>query len=281
MENPLNPMTHSDPLRPSFFNLDRIIQESYDVFSLQLSPLENTHLQFKAGQFNMMYGFGRGECAISISSDPKSTEHLVHTIRAVGSLTRFLTTRRVNDKIGLRGPFGTPWPIEQAHGKAVLLIAGGIGLAPLRPVVYQLLKSQKTFKSIHLLYGARSPEEQIYRKELGQWADQMCVQTTVDRSTSNWQGHVGVVTSLITQAVFSPKDTLVMMCGPEIMMHFCLLELQTLGVPKDQIYLSMERNMSCGYGHCGHCQWGPYFLCQQGPVMNYAKIEPFFFKEDL
>lgn len=272
-------MSATDPYQPIPYIIDEIYQESADVFSIVLSHPEAKPTSFKAGQFNMLNAFGIGECAISMSGDPKQENIITHTIRAVGPATKYLCTLKPKQSLHLRGPFGMPWPIKQVKDKSVLLIAGGIGLAPLRPVIYQLIKQQTN--NITLLYGARTPDDIIFKNAIPQWAKQFNVQVTVDQATSSWHSHIGVVTSLIHKNLPKPKQTIVMICGPEVMMHFCLMELNQLHVPKENIYLSLERNMQCGFGHCGHCQWGPYFICKDGPVMNFKSIESWFYKKAL
>jgi NAD(P)H-flavin reductase len=177
--------------------------------------------------------------------------------------------------VGVRGPFGTCWPLEQAAGKDLLIIAGGIGLAPLRPVVYEVLSKRQIFGRVCLLYGARTPDDILYRKELSNLAKEVKLQTllTVDRAGQDWTGNVGVVTTLIRRAQFDPSNTLAMVCGPEVMMRFTIRELQKRGMRTDGIYISMERNMKCAVGFCGHCQFGPTFICKDGPVYRYDKIQ--------
>lgn len=274
-------MIANDPYQPEIFRIDGMTQESNDVFSLNISHQEGKPILFAPGQFNMLQAFGIGESAISISSDPAKNHSITHTIRAVGPVTRHLTELNANQTLAVRGPFGTAWPVEQAKGHSVLLIAGGIGLAPLRPVIYQLLARAHEYQTITVLYGARSPENVIYEDEIKDWQAKMQFEVTVDFAPLTWEGHIGVVTSLIKQAIRFPNNTWVMMCGPEVMMRFCLFELQELSIPPQNIYISMERNMQCGFGQCGHCQWGPYFLCKDGPVVNFAEVAPYFYKKAL
>jgi NAD(P)H-flavin reductase len=229
----------------------------------------------------MLYAFGIGESAISISGNPADQHNIQHTIRVVGSVTRNLQKLTTQDSIAIRGPFGKPWPIEKCKGKSILLLAGGIGLAPLRAVVYALTAQRNDFADITLIYGARSPSNLIYQDELAKWGQNINVHVTVDHALKPWTGHVGVITQLIPNVIKDPDNTIVMMCGPEIMMRFGYYALRDEGLKHEHIFLSMERNMQCAIGHCGHCQWGPYFLCKDGPVMNFKDIEPFFFKKEL
>jgi NAD(P)H-flavin reductase len=178
--------------------------------------------------------------------------------------------------VGVRGPFGTSWPVEAAEGKDVVIVAGGIGLAPLRPVIYQLQARRERYGRIALLYGARTPRDLLYGTDLLHWRSRfdLQVEVTVDSPVREWKGNVGVVTTLIPHAVFGPSETMAMVCGPEVMMRFTVAELQRHGVPAEAIYLSLERNMKCAVGVCGHCQFGPYFVCRQGPVFRLPQVAP-------
>lgn len=236
---------------------------------------------FQPGQFNMLYLPGFGEVAISISSDPGEPKLLGHTIRTAGSVTQGIARLRAGDKLGLRGPFGTPWPMEAARGKNVLIVAGGVGIPPLRPVLLSILRRRSDYGRVLLLYGARTPAELLYTGEFQRWKDgQIEVHVTVDRADETWTGQVGVVPQLFYRIRVDHQNTLVMTCGPEIMMRFVIYEALARRIPKEAIYISMERNMKCAVGFCGHCQFGPAFICKQGPVLNYAAVEPFFGKED-
>ncbi|MBI3463373.1 MAG: FAD/NAD(P)-binding protein [Planctomycetes bacterium] len=233
---------------------------------------------FAPGQFNMLYVFGVGEVPISISGDPARQERLVHTIRAVGPVSRALFDLRGGGTVGLRGPFGSCWPVETARSHDVVIVAGGIGLAPLRPALCQLLADRDAFGRIVLLYGARSPGDVLYRNELQRWGGRgdLEVRVTVDHADTDWLGPVGVVTTLFRYAEFDPARTVGMVCGPEIMMRFTLREFASRGVSDDRLYVSMERNMQCAVGFCGHCQFGPEFVCMDGPVFRYDRIKAFF-----
>ena len=205
-------------------------------------------MAFAAGQFNMLYVFGVGEVPISISGNPENPETLLHTVRAVGTVTKAICSQTPGDFLGVRGPFGTRWPVEEAVGGDVILVAGGLGLAPLRPAVYQLLARRKEFGRVTLLYGARSSAEMLYRQELARWGKQLNfgVRTTVDQPAEGWEGNVGVVTTLIPEIEFNPQEAVAMVCGPEVMMRFTVLELRKRGMPEEKIFISMERNMKCG-----------------------------------
>ncbi|MDZ7288309.1 MAG: FAD/NAD(P)-binding protein [candidate division KSB1 bacterium] len=273
-----------DPMRPAPFLVQRLRQDTHDTFTIEIKPDHGTNgFSFRAGQFNMLYLFGMGEAPISISGDPTKPKILVHTIRAVGTLTKAMRKLKEGDMLGVRGPFGTHWPVEEAAGNDVVIVAGGIGLAPLRPALYSVLAQRQKYGKVVLLYGTRTPADILYRRELEQWRSRLDleVEVTVDRATPEWRGNVGVVTTLIPKAPFDPHNTVAMVCGPEIMMRFTVLELQKRGVPIEDIYLSMERNMKCAIGFCGHCQFGPTFICKDGPVFRYDRIKELFAKREI
>lgn len=268
---------NADPLSPQVFKIVGKVQESADVFTLSVKP--NSGLfSYRPGQFNMLRAMGIGESAISISSAPRD-EVIKHTIRTVGPVTRHLCQLKPGDNLYFRGPFGTDWPLPH-QAKKILIIAGGIGIAPLRPLIYNLLQAGYA-QPITLIYGARTPADLIFQTEMAHWNKVMQVLLTVDQAPIDWRHHVGVVTTLIPQVLSEAAQTLVYLCGPEIMMKFCIYALKERGVLAENIFLSMERNMQCAIGQCGHCQWGPFFICRQGPVMNYRHIEPFFLKKEL
>jgi NAD(P)H-flavin reductase len=239
--------------------------------------------RFEPGQFNMLYVPGAGESAISMSGDPDSLETLTHTIRAAGNVTRRIAAMKVGDTLGLRGPFGTSWPVELCAGKDVILVAGGIGLPPLRPVIYRMLSEREKYGQMTLLYGARTPEMLLYTDEYQRWQTQgLDVRETVDRSAPGWQGNVGVVPQLLERLQnFDPANTVMMICGPDIMMRFTARGALQRGMTTDQIWVSTERNMQCAVGLCGHCQLGPDFICKDGPVFRYDQISPWLKVEGL
>ncbi|HVM75475.1 MAG TPA: FAD/NAD(P)-binding protein [Candidatus Saccharimonadales bacterium] len=274
----------ADPMVPALFCVDRVKQETEDTFTVGLVPDEaNTRFSYMPGQFNMLYVFGVGEVPISISGDPSVTSRLEHTTRRVGVVTTAMGQLRAGDMIGVRGPYGTHWPVTEEAGRDVLIVAGGIGLAPLRPVLYLLMAHREKYRKIVLLYGARSPEEILYKRELERWRGKfdLEVQVTVDRGSSAWRGNVGVVTPLVARAPFTPSNTIALLCGPEIMMRFAVNELQKRGVPADRTYLSLERNMKCAVGFCGHCQYGSMFVCKDGPVFRLDQIAWIFGKAEV
>jgi NAD(P)H-flavin reductase len=262
-------------MEPDLFRVHSVSKETPDTFTFVLEPEEGTAWQpFQPGQFSMLYVFGVGELPISISGDPGRNGRLVYTVRAVGQATRSLVSVKRGDTVGVRGPFGVGWPMEQARGKDILIAAGGIGLAPLRPVIYHVMRHRADFGRVIVLYGARSPRDQLFGKELSEWSRQANTQvlTTVDYGALSWRGHVGVVTTLFRYVRLQPDRAVAMICGPEIMMRFVAREVGLRGVPAESTYLSMERNMKCALGFCGHCQYGPHFICKDGPVFSYDRI---------
>jgi NAD(P)H-flavin reductase len=273
----------TEPMVSRPFRVDRTWMETHDTFSLELHPLDGGDFTFLPGQFNMLYQWGIGEVPISISGHPAATGKAVHTIRAVGSVTKMMRQLRRGDVVGVRGPYGTPWPVADIGGQDIVIITGGIGLAPLRPVMYHLLQHRDRYGKILMLYGARTPDDLLYVKELEQWRGRfdMHVSVTVDRAESSWRGNVGVVTGLMPGFHFDQEMTIAMVCGPEIMMRFTIQELSKRGIPAENIFVSMERNMKCGIGLCGHCQFGPDFICKDGPVFRYDRIKDRMLKREL
>jgi len=273
-----------DPMLPLSAVIEDIQPEAYGISTFSLvfiNTAQAATYRFQPGQFNMIYLPGFGEVAISISSDPGVPQVMGHTIRYAGSVTRALGRLKVGDTLGVRGPYGTSWPLEKATGKNLVIVTGGIGLAPLRPALFSIMRRRESFGRVVLLYGARTPADLLYTGEFERWqAGGIEVHTTVDLADENWHGQVGVVPALFYRIRVDPKQTLVMTCGPEIMMRFVIYEALARRIPKESIFLSMERNMKCAIGFCGHCQFGPTFICKDGPVLNYAAIEPFFGKED-
>jgi NAD(P)H-flavin reductase len=248
--------------------------ETYDTVTLMLRPAGNPIEPPSPGQFTMLYTFGVGEVPVSVSGFHRG-EVLVQTIRAVGAVTRALCAAAPGDMIGVRGPFGTDWGLHIADGRDALIVAGGIGLAPLRPVVLAALDQRARYDRVVLLIGARSPDDLIFTRELETWQRRGAdVQVTVDHGQAGWDGRVGLVTRLIENAVDDPADTAAFVCGPEIMMRLSADMLVRCGVPATDIRVSLERNMRCGAALCGHCQLGPLLLCRDGPVVSYAEAAP-------
>lgn len=272
-------------LSPYWAEVKEIVSETEDTstywFELVDKDIQEKY-SFAAGQFNMLYLPVYGEAAISISSDPERPERIGHTIRFVGNVTHAISRLRVSDTIGLRGPFGTAWPIEAYKGNDVAIAAGGIGLAPLRPLIYEIINNREDYGKVVILYGARTPSDLLYTREYATWEENdIQVMTTVDRADKSWQGQVGVVPMLFYRLRFDNQNTVVFSCGPEIMMRFVVFEGLARRISPERIYLSMERNMKCGQGFCGHCQYGPYFICKDGPVYRFDQLEPYFNLEDI
>ena len=242
---------------------------------MDLDAADGGGLAFAAGQFTMLQPFGVGEVPISISGDPGRPEHLTHTIRDVGGVTKALCGVSAGDVLGVRGPYGRGWEVSDGVGGDIVLVAGGIGLAPLRPAILEVLASRQDYGRVSVLYGARTENDVLYDDELSRWAEAgIAVAVTVDRAATSWTGHVGLVTELIPRARFDPTATLALACGPEVMMRYVADTLVARGVPSGRVRLSMERNMRCGIGLCGHCQLREFFVCVDGPVFTLDQLRP-------
>jgi NAD(P)H-flavin reductase len=257
------------------YAVERMRRETADTFTFELTPEGGGGCPaYAAGQFNMLYMPGVGEVPISISGNPATHDCFVHTVRAVGAVTAAMAHMSTGAVVGVRGPFGVGWPIGACDGRDVVIVAGGIGLAPLRPAVYRLLADRDRYGRISLLYGCRTPADLLYRREIELWRARLDMHTyvTVDRAGQGWHGYVGVVPSLIAKAPLRPDRAIAMVCGPEVMMRFAAMQLAERGVAPADIHVSMERNMKCGIGQCGHCQYGPVFVCRDGPVFTYERV---------
>ena len=268
------PDPHTDPMLPVIARITRLTRELPDVVTFEMEVAGWSG--FEPGQFNMLAVFGVGEIPISISGPVSDGTKIIHTIRDVGPVSHALAALKPGAVLGLRGPYGAPWPVKAARGGDVVVVAGGLGLAPVRPILYELVENRGDYGKVTLLYGARSPAEILFSEELAQWRSRldMGVEVTVDRASNDWHGHVGVVTALLRGADFDPAKTTAFVCGPEIMMRFAANGLTDLGVAATDIHLSMERNMQCGIGLCGHCQLGPVFVCKDGPVFDWSTMKP-------
>jgi NAD(P)H-flavin reductase len=272
-----DPASLAPPLAPTPYLVTERSVDTHDTVSFRLTPAQRDSLPpFVPGQFNMLSILGTGEVAISISGDPAHPEELVHTVRTVGLATQALTESVPGVVWAVRGPYGRGWPLERARGKDVVVVAGGLGLAPLRPLVYEVLRNRDRYGRFEVIYGARSPEDLLYRPELQEWRfrSDARFQVTVDAAGRDWNGDVGLVTQRIPDARFDGRATVAFLCGPEIMMRFVAEALLARGVPPGEIWVSLERNMRCGIGQCGHCQLGPYLLCRDGPVLPWRELAP-------
>lgn len=269
----------SMPMTPLPYRVTDKRWETADTATLTMAPVDRAVEAPKPGQFLMLWAFGVGEVPISISGR-RSGGLLEHTIRAAGPATTTLTGAPVGDVVGVRGPFGTEWEVERAHGGDLLIVAGGIGLAPLRLAIRSALEHRDRFGSVALLVGARSPDDLVFRGELDAWLDRtdLQVEITVDYAPgagdNRWTGDVGLVTELVRRADVSPASTVALVCGPEVMMRYTAQALLDRGVPARSIRLSAERNMRCAIGHCGHCQLGGRFICLDGPVFDHPDLAP-------
>jgi NAD(P)H-flavin reductase len=280
------PLCGSDTWFPVLAKSVAVKKENFNTrtFRFQImDPSIRKLYRWMPGQFNMLYVPGVGEAAISISSDCEDREALDHTIRAVGSVTRAIDRAGEGGIVGVRGPFGAGWPVDRLDGRDVVLMAGGIGLAPIRPLVYWLLRYRQRVGRVVLLYGCRTPEDRVYGDEIDQWEREgrIDVLVTVDNATSGWDGPVGVVTNLLRRIKVNAERTVVCVCGPRILNRVAAWHFLQLHVPPTQVFVSLERNMNCGFGRCGHCQYGPKFVCIDGPVFCFADIQDIFAREEI
>ncbi|GIK78413.1 MAG: Ni/Fe hydrogenase subunit gamma [Acidobacteria bacterium] len=251
-------------------------RETADSWTLDLEPADDgAPMSFLPGQFNMIYAFGIGEAPISISGDPGADRPLVHTVRDVGAVSAAICRAAPGEVLGVRGPYGSAWPVAALGGRHVLIVAGGVGLAPLRPALRAALERRRELAGLTLLLGGRTPADLLFRDELEELgADpRLELAISVDSAGSGWRGHVGVVTTLIDDLDLDPARATALLCGPEVMMRFAAQALIGRGMDRGDIYLSMERNMKCAVTQCGRCQLGPAFVCREGAVMRYCDIE--------
>jgi NAD(P)H-flavin reductase len=270
----LDHATSVDPMVPRPFVVRRTRRETADTATVTLEPLDGPGIAFAPGQFTMIGRPGYGEVPISISGDPTDTTTLVHTVRAVGDASAALARSRRGDVVLVRGPYGTGWDVDAGAGGDVVIVAGGIGLAPLRPAVLEVLSHRDRFRRVHLVYGSRTPDQLLYPHELERWRGRFDVDVavTVDAAGPDWRGSVGVVTTVLPRDGIDPATTLALVCGPEIMMRLTADALCDLGLAADRVRISMERNMKCGIGLCGHCQLREHFVCLDGPVYSYDRM---------
>lgn len=264
-------------LSPRGFLVRERIRETVDTWTLTLEPVEGESPAIEPGQFVMAYAFGVGEVPISVSGALGRPAPVMLTIRAVGAVTSAICAAMPGTVLGLRGPFGNAWPVDGAAGGDVVVVAGGIGLAPLRPVLLRVSGASEAYGELVLLYGARTPADLLYRDALEDWG----AAVTVDAAEAGWRGSVGVVPKLVPTARFDPSAATAFVCGPEVMMRFAVEALVARGLAPEQIHVSLERNMQCGVGHCGHCQLGPTLICRDGPVYSYATAAPWLGAREL
>ena len=263
-----------DPQLPVPYRVVSAEHETRDSVSLRLEPVGAAVPAFEPGQFTMLYRAGVGEIAISVSGDPTASDgSLTQTIRDVGAVSRALALSQLGDMIGVRGPFGHGWGLDQAAGRDLVIVAGGVGLAPLRPVLLGALARRSNYGRIVLVAGARGPEEFLYRQQLATWASEpgLEVRLTVDQPATGWGGPVGFVTEPLSALEIDAARTIAFVCGPEPMMRFSANVLLGKQVAASNIRISLERNMQCGIGLCGHCQLGPLLVCRDGPVVDYQR----------
>lgn len=275
----------SSPMQPFMAEIAEIVHEAPNVSTYWLK-FQDKALQegfhFRAGQFNMLLVPGLGEAAISISSDMEDPRRIAHTVRIAGNVTTAISRMNVGDVLGVRGPFGTWWSLEDCVGKDIVIAAGGIGLPPIRPVLYYIMHHRRDFGRVVVLYGARTPNDLQFTREYKTWEENgIELDVTVDRGDDSWTGRVGVVPILFYNTRINPKNTVILTCGPEIMIRFVIFEALARRIPSERIFISIERNMKCGIGSCGHCQIGPYFVCKDGPVFSFDKLQPYVNVEEL
>jgi NAD(P)H-flavin reductase len=277
-------VSHKTPMLPFWAEVLDIQAEAPGIATYWMKFVDEklqNNFSFQPGQFNMLYIPGRGESAISISSDASDKFRVGHTVRLAGNVTQGINKLQAGDLIGIRGPFGTYWPLEICKGQDVIIAAGGIGLPPLRPVLYHIMQNRQDFGRVILLYGARTPGDLQFTREYQTWEKAgIELSITVDRGDEDWTGQVGVVPILFYRLRIDPHKSIILTCGPEIMIRFVIYEALARRIPPERIYVSLERNMKCGLGFCGHCQLGPYFVCKDGPVFTYKQIQPYFNVEE-
>jgi NAD(P)H-flavin reductase len=266
-----------EPMLPVPYRVVERRAETRDSVTLRMEPAGQPLPPFQPGQFTMLYRRGVGEIAISISGDPSAGDgSLTQTIRDVGAVSRALHQAAPGDLLGARGPFGAGWGLGTAVGHDLVIVAGGVGLAPLRPVILGALANRDAYRRIVLVAGARRPAEFLFRDQLSAWVAMpgIDVELTVDQPAEGWSGQVGFVTEPLSRLVLDPGQTIAFVCGPEPMMRFSANVLLGKGIAAADIRVSLERNMKCGIGLCGHCQLGPLLVCRDGPVVDYARAQP-------
>ena len=270
-----------NPYLPQEAEIIERIQESPTLFTLRLRLTDaqrQQQYQFEPGQFNMLYLPNVGEIPISIVSDPKDEHILDHTIRSVGRISRGLEQLKQGDRIGIRGPFGRGWPLLSAEQKDVIVVTGGLGCAPVVAAINYIMYRRERFGTVNIIQGVKHSNDFIWKERYDEWraAPDTVVLLAADQGEAIWPWHIGPVTKLFDQLVFAKEHVIAMMCGPEGMMRAAITHLQEQGMADADIWLSMERNMQCAVGHCGHCQYGNRFVCKDGPVFCYEEIKSLF-----
>lgn len=272
------------PMTPVPYRVRSRTVENTDSVTLCLEPVAVTLPSPRPGEFMMMYYHGVGEVAISVSGDPSRTDGTVtHTIRSVGRVSAALCAAEQGSTVGMRGPFGTTWGLEEAAGRDLVVVAGGVGLAPLRPVVLGALADRHRYGRVIVIAGARAQRDFLYTAQLADWQrdSRLEVHLTVDVPLQGWPGETGLVTEPLRRLELQPDRTTAFLCGPEPMMRSGAQALSDKGIAAQHIRLSLERNMQCGVGWCGHCQLGPLLLCRDGPVVGYDVARPLLEVEQL
>ncbi len=266
----------SEPMLTTPFRVRKNRRETADTRTLELVPAAESKMPaWRPGQFMMLYVFGLGEVPISICGDPEEPSVLCHSVRAVGPVSSAICDAKVGSAVGVRGPFGSAWPAEFYEGHDVVFVAGGIGLAPLRPALYRIMSNRSRYARVSLLIGSRTPDILLYRREMETWRRRgIDIRLTVDAAVPGWKDSVGPVTVLIPRIECDPSRAVAFIVGPEIMMRFAVEALAPRGIPLNRLFVSMERNMKCAAGFCGHCQLGPAFICKDGPVFPYSQLAP-------
>lgn len=275
LTTPASGTTIAEPMVLRPFEVTATRQETHDTWTIDLRAADGgPDLAFSPGQFTMMYIFGVGEVPLSIAGDPARPQTLIHTVRAVGAVTNAVCALTQGSVIGIRGPYGSAWPVDTSTGRDMVIVAGGIGLAPVRPAIHTILANRDSYGSVSIVYGSRTPDDLLYTDEIREWKGRFDVnmQVTVDRDDKEWMGDVGVVTPLINRLSFDVNHAAAIICGPEIMMRVVAKDLARRGMPTSDIYVSLERNVKCGIGYCGHCQIGASFICKDGPVVAYDEV---------
>jgi len=262
------------PYLPKWAQISRIENLTGTEKLFEMSLVSGEPLGHNPGQFVELSVMGMGEAPISISSAPRKTNSFELAIRKVGNLTNAVHRLIIGDTVGIRGPFGTYFPIEETKGKDILFVAGGIGLVPLRSFIHFVLENRGDYREVTILFGSRNPSERLFLNELEQWGKRKDIRylETVDRPSQEWKGHVGVITTLFPNIDIDPSKTYCVIVGPPVMYRFVILEAKAKGIPDEQIFLSLERKMKCGLGKCGHCQINHIYVCQDGPVFRYTDI---------